>query len=118
MFRSENTKKHKPAAGKVFFFILAGAAILVLVSAVVQFLWNAILAEVTDVRPISFLQALGLFVLAKILFGSLGFGHSRFYRHRGNDRRAAWREKWRHMSDAEKAEIKEKWRDHCRKRDH
>lgn len=115
MFRSEKTKKHRPAGGKVFFFILAGAAILILLSAVVQFLWNAILVEVTGVRPVNFLQALGLFVLAKILFGSLRFGRSRYSRSRKNSHRPAWREKWRHMSEEEKTEMKEKWRDWCRK---
>lgn len=35
----------------------------------IQFLWNATIAVMFDLAPISFWQAVGLFVLAKLFFG-------------------------------------------------
>ena len=52
----------------VIFFI---AAILVF-SAIVMGLWNAILPAVIGVKTITFLQALGILLLSKILFGGFG----------------------------------------------
>lgn len=43
------------------FFIVFGYAVM--------WLWNHVLAVVLDVPPVTFWQALGLFVLAKIFFG-------------------------------------------------
>ena len=53
-----------------FVFIpLAIAAFLSLVSFIVMTLWNAILPEITNVSAITFWQAMGIFILCKILFG-------------------------------------------------
>jgi hypothetical protein len=48
------------------FIVLAVVALLALA---VRCLWNGILVEVTGVKAVSYCQALGLLVLAKILFG-------------------------------------------------
>ena len=37
-------------------------------------LWNAILPEVVDAKPLSYWQALGLLLLSRILFGGFRFG--------------------------------------------
>lgn len=71
------------------------------ISAVVMFLWNAIIPDVTGWKAISFWQAAGLLILFKILFGGFGRG-----RHRRGRR---WGRKWMNMSKEEKVELKEKW---------
>jgi hypothetical protein len=53
-----------------FFFVpLAIAGFLSLVSLVVMVLWNELLPELFGIRSITFFQAMGLFILCKLLFG-------------------------------------------------
>lgn len=53
-----------------FVFIpLAIAACLSLVSLIVMTLWNCILPDIINVSTITFWQAMGIFILSKILFG-------------------------------------------------
>jgi hypothetical protein len=55
---------------KKFFLIPFGiAALLALISYVVMLLWNNLLPEILNVKTITFWQAMGIFVLSKILFG-------------------------------------------------
>ncbi|HEY0177171.1 MAG TPA: hypothetical protein VGC08_12385 [Pedobacter sp.] len=55
---------------KKFFFIPFGiAALLALISYVVMELWNNLLPEILHVNTITFWQAMGIFILCKILFG-------------------------------------------------
>lgn len=51
------------------------AAAILFFGYLVMHLWNWLLPGLIGVSPISFLQALGIMVLAKILFGSWGGGH-------------------------------------------
>jgi hypothetical protein len=61
---------------KFFFLIpLAIVAFLALFTYAVYALWNGILTDVLPIKAISYWQALGILVLAKILFG--GFPHRR-----------------------------------------
>jgi hypothetical protein len=87
------------------FFLVA----LLLFSGIVMVLWNAILPDVTGVKPVSFQQALGILVLSKILFG--GF-HSRGGWQRGTH--TQWRnklqEKLGNMTPEEKEKFKAEWR--------
>ena len=99
-----------PRPLKVLAFIAMGAVFFFILGNVIMFLWNQVLATVTDIRTINFWQALGLFALARILFGSLHFGR----RHK-HWRKKRWREKWGNMSDTERKVFKEKWRDWCGK---
>jgi hypothetical protein len=47
---------------------------------IVMLLWNWLVPVIFGLKTIDFWQALGLLVLAKILFGGLGFHHRRrFY---------------------------------------
>ena len=48
-------------------FLVAGG--LALISYIVMLLWNNLLPDILHVTTISIWQAMGLFVLAKILFG-------------------------------------------------
>jgi hypothetical protein len=87
-----------------FIFIpLAAIAFLSLISFVVMNLWNYLLPEILHVGFISFWQAMGIFVLCKILFG-FGKGHrgmgGPWARHRMEER-------FRNMSPEEKEKFKE-----------
>ncbi|MFT4203677.1 MAG: hypothetical protein QM610_07140 [Chitinophagaceae bacterium] len=93
-----------------FFFLPVIALCLLLSGFVVRWLWNAILPEVTGVRPLSFWQALGLLVLCRILFGRFDFK-------RGGERRQwrrDFRDKWRNMSDDDRKRFREEWEKRCR----
>ena len=54
---------------RFIFFPLIGFAFLSLVSFVVMQLWNHLLPDILHTDSISFWQAMGLFILCKILFG-------------------------------------------------
>lgn len=51
---------------------LLGIAMLAALSAIVMLLWNALIPTIFGLTAINFWQALGLFILAKILFGGFG----------------------------------------------
>ena len=75
---------------------------------VVMLLWNAILPSVTHVTSITYIQALGILLLSKILFG--GFGR----RHWGGpNRRHAMQEKFANMTPEEREKFKAEWRNRC-----
>lgn len=97
--------RHRKGIGIVFFVI---AAFLIL-SAVVMFLWNFVLVPTTGVGALTYLQAMGLLVLSKILFG--GFKGGR----RGGPpwRKSHWGRRWSRMSTEEKERFKEEWRRRC-----
>ncbi len=76
--------------------------------AVLMLLWNALLPVIFHVSAINFWQALGLFILARILFGGFRCGPAgRFNRHRHFNH---FREKWMNMSDEEREKYKEEWK--------
>lgn len=73
---------------------------------VVMLLWNALLPDLFHLPLIHFWQALGLLILAKILFG--GF--------RGGGPRGAWsnrRQKWMNMTPEEREKFKQEWGSRC-----
>ncbi|OIQ15799.1 MAG: hypothetical protein BM557_10890 [Flavobacterium sp. MedPE-SWcel] len=45
------------------------------ISALVMWLWNAILPDLIGVNEVGYWQAMGLLLLSKILFGGLGSGN-------------------------------------------
>jgi len=85
-------------------------AAILLFGAVVMGLWNAILPAVLGVKAITFMQALGILLLSKILFG--GF--------RGGCRPGSGREwkqkmktKWETMTPDERDNFKSEWKNRC-----
>jgi hypothetical protein len=94
-------------------FILA---VIALLSFIVMSLWNTVLVAVLHVSGINFWQALGILVLAKILFG--GFPRGWHGRHHYNDPNHQWRRemlsKWKTMTPEEREKFKHEWRDRCR----
>src|SRR5204863_3764211 len=85
----------------VTFFIAA----ILLFTAVVMGLWNAILPAVLGVKTISYIQALGILVLSKILFGGFGRGGG-FRRGLGHEWKQKMQEKWGGMSPEEREKFK------------
>ena|ERR1700761_5102279 len=98
---------------KKFLLIPVGiVAISALIGFVVMTLWNNLLPDILHVGTITFWQALGIFVLCKILFG-FGKGHHG----PGMRGRAPWmkrkmEERFRNMSDEEREKFREKFRNH------
>lgn len=92
----------------VAFFIVA----LIVFTTIVRTLWNAILPEVTGVKPISFAQAMGILVLSKILFS--GFGQRGGWRSgRHNEWRNNMKEKFGNMTPEEREKFRAEWKNRC-----
>ncbi|MEL6867135.1 MAG: hypothetical protein AAFP19_22110, partial [Bacteroidota bacterium] len=84
----------------------------------IMLLWNAILPNLMKIRPISFWEAIGLFVLSRLLFGGLRWRFWKGAKRKGYwAKKKEWRQKWMDMSEEERAEFKARWRERCRKRD-
>jgi len=74
---------------------------------VVEHLWNWLLPSILGVRSITFVQALGLLLLTKILFG--GFHH-----HGGRGR--GWKQRGKHRFEHMTPEERERFRTHIENR--
>jgi Ca2+/H+ antiporter, TMEM165/GDT1 family len=98
---------------KVLLVILIAAAATTVFGFVVMALWNAILPQViSGVKAISFVQALGILVLSKILFGGFGRGGGAFAR-----KRMEWKQQMEQklagMTPEEKEKFKAEWKNRC-----
>ena len=91
------------------FILLASLAITAFTYAV-MFLWNALIPELFHGPVITFLQALGLLVLSKILFKGFGW-------HGGHWRNGRWSERMQErmnaMTPEEREKFREKWSRRC-----
>jgi hypothetical protein len=75
-------------------------------------LWNSILVAVLGVKAITFVQALGILILSKILFG--GFkGRGGCHGGRGGMWRQKMQEKFANMTPEEKEKFKAEWKNRC-----
>jgi uncharacterized membrane protein len=88
--------------------ILAMAAFAFIGGEVVKLLWNWLLPSLFGWRLISYWQALGLLVLARILFG--GWGHHRGPRSHFRRRMA---ERWERMTPEEREKFRQGMRGRC-----
>jgi hypothetical protein len=80
-------------------------ALFFVVSAVVMWLWNAILPEVIGVKRIDYLQATGIFCLSRLLFGGFGFRYAR-----DKCGYMGTPDRFRNMTESEKERFKEMWK--------
>jgi hypothetical protein len=85
---------------------------------VVMLLWNALLPQILALPQVSYLQAAGLLILARLLFGGIGGDMRGHAWHRGMRRGGhpfhhgnKLREKWMSMSEEERKEFMEKEKD-------
>lgn len=92
----------------VMLFIIA----ILLTGFVVMSLWNAILPGIIGVHPISFLQALGILILCRILFGSFG-GRRGWRGMRDQNWKKNMQEKLAAMTPEEREKFKREWRNRC-----
>ncbi len=98
--------------GRRFKFFIIPMIMLAVVgkSALFMVLWNVLIPQIFHGPEIKFLQAVGLLILAKLLFGFHGGRHGwrgKFGRHHAMRKRF-----WARMSDQERGELRE----HLRKR--
>lgn len=100
----------------VFFLVMATVFVFVLGS-VVMFLWNALLPDILGAKEITFWQAIGLFVLSRILFGGFRMGGGRHKRKWKNKKKTIWKRKMMGMDDGEKERLKAKWKSYCDKKE-
>lgn len=81
----EKKFKGRPKVLRIVGFVVFGIVFAVLFALVfgflVKFLWNALMPVIFGLTKITYWQAFGLVILAKLLFGSFGQHHS----HHGHD---------------------------------
>lgn len=96
---------------KVLMIVIFGAAAILAFGYLVMSLWNFVLPVVLGVKTISFIQALAILLLSKILFGGFGGRASRW------QGRGAWKDKmkqhWVKMSPEEREKFKAEWKHKC-----
>ncbi|AQG81926.1 hypothetical protein [Spirosoma montaniterrae] len=90
-----------------FFFLPFLLIALLATSAAVFWLWNNVLVAVVAVKPVGYWQAMGLLVLARLLFGGFRFGPPGGGPGFGGP---PWRQKWQSMSAEEREKFKAEWR--------
>jgi hypothetical protein len=84
-------------------FIIIG--VVAILSGVVMLLWNGILTDILNVKRITYGQAVGLFILCKILFSSFRPGPPGGFRRGG----PPWKNKLMDMSPEEREQFKKEW---------
>jgi Ca2+/H+ antiporter, TMEM165/GDT1 family len=91
-------------------FILIPIALFFAVGGIVMLLWNWLIPAIFGLKAITYLQALGLFLLSRILLGSFGFGNKK-----PPFANPKFREKMMNMTDVERQQFKEEWKSRCKK---
>lgn len=100
--------------GRFIFIPLGIAAFSALAGLVVMLLWNALVPAIFHLGIITFWQAVGLFILCKLLFG-FGKGGPRggFRGGPGPWMKYKMEERYRNMSPEERERFKQKWNERC-----
>ena len=83
-------------------FAALGIGLFVLAVYVVMRLWNWLVPSLFKGPKLRFVQALGLFVLARLLFGFGGLGRGGHYGYHGQWREGRWHEQHRVAPKPEK----------------
>src|SRR6185369_15107030 len=95
-------------------FIVLGALFAAVAGFAVMSLWNWLMPMLFHLSRINFWQALGVLVLAKIIFG---FGHGWGHRGHWGHRHYAWKEKMeerlKNMSPEEREKFRAEWKQRC-----
>jgi len=85
-------------------FILIPIVLFFAVGGIVMLLWNWLMPVIFGLKAITYFQALGLFLLSRILFGSFGFG-----KRKPPFANSKFKEKMMNMTDEERQRFKEEW---------
>ncbi len=100
--------------GKYVLFPIIALVFVMAAGGAVMLLWNAILPEVTGfMKPLSFMQAVGILVLSRILFGGFKGGGGPWKN--GRKHQAPWKEKMMNMSEEEREKFRQEWKSRCGK---
>lgn len=81
---------------KFYWFMPVALTIFVSLPFVIVFLWNRLLPDLFGIQEISYWQAVGLFLLTRIFFGSF---HSN---HHSSEQKNHMHEKWLEMNEEER----------------
>lgn len=73
--------------GKVIVGIIIVTGLAIVFGFIIMWLWNQLMPEIFGLPNVNYWQAVGLFILAKILFGSSGKCGGKRKDHDGNKRR-------------------------------
>ena len=103
-----------------FLFVLVPVAFITLGAVITMGLWNWLLPSLFGLATITFWQAAGIIVLARILFGWKGFhrhgwsGHGHFayagHCHPHATHHKEWmHRRWENLSPEQKEKIKQRW---------
>jgi Ca2+/H+ antiporter, TMEM165/GDT1 family len=104
-------KKYK--IRKVLMILVFACVASIVFGLIVMGLWNAILPAVLGVKTITFIQALGILVLSKILFGGGPRGGFGGRCGPGGMWRMKMREKFQNMTPEEREKIRAAWKSRC-----
>lgn len=88
-------------------FILIPVALFAVIGIIVMLLWNYLMPVLFGLKTITYLQALGLFLLSKILFGNIGMVKRKGFANRPSG------EKWMNMTREESEQFKQQWKARC-----
>lgn len=89
-------------------FILIPIVFVLAMGGIVLLLWNWLMPVIFGLKTISYIQALGLFILSRILIGRFGFGNKK-----PPFSNSGFREKMMHMTEDERQQFKEEWKTRC-----
>lgn len=116
----DHNHHHRRCGGgrKMWKFPFIIALVILVKSALVLLLWNALIPEVFHGPELNYLQALELTILAKILTG-FGGGFRHRFGHHHHHHRGGWghhrHERWMNMSPEEREKMREEMRSRCRR---
>ncbi|MCU7547586.1 hypothetical protein OCK74_00605 [Chitinophagaceae bacterium LB-8] len=89
-----------------FYFIpIIIVTVVLIISGVIMLLWNNILTDVLNVKSITFGQAIGMFILSRILFGSFRPGPPGGFRRGG----PPWKTKLMNLTPEEREQFRREW---------
>ncbi len=88
----ESEKKMAFKVLKVIGFVILGIAVCILLGFVIMWLWNWLMPQIFGLGVITYWQAVGIFILGKIIFGSIGGSDNSNKKHKGGIRKEIGKE--------------------------
>lgn len=105
-----DTSNNKLCRKRKCFFMPLLIIGLFAISAVVMLLWNWIIPSISNLSLLTYWQAMGLFILCKILFGGFRFRrHHRGFRSM-HECHTDKHERFMEMSEEEKQQFRNQWK--------
>jgi uncharacterized protein YacL len=90
------------------------ALVVLALGLLIKSLWNLLIPELFGGPVITYWQAIGLFILSKILLHTFGFGHFHGHRRNFHHWKARMEERMASMTPEERDKFKEEWSRRCR----